>query len=281
MKERRREIRTERTGKPPIHLTVDLELFEHTFAYQRLQDAPGINNIGLEGVDFLLDLLREKGITITFFVVAEMAERYSALVRKIEEQGHEIASHSTTHTSQDKDILRQAKESKRILENIIKGEVVGFRAPALNISKQNVGRLEEFGYTYDSSLTPSIKIPGWYGGRRTKLSLQEELSGYELKRVQEIPPSVNIYLRTPISGFWLRSFGFEYLRWSLNSLFKREISPVFYIHPWELVDLPKLKDIPTRVYFRTGRQFRNKLRDHLLDSDRYNFKPIRESIAYE
>jgi len=45
----------------------------------------------------LLDLLREKGVKATFFVVGRRAEQYPEIVRRAWEEGHLIANHTWSH----------------------------------------------------------------------------------------------------------------------------------------------------------------------------------------
>ncbi len=48
-------------------------------------------------VDLILQLLDEAGAHATFFTLGWVAERFPQLVRRIAEQGHEIASHGYAH----------------------------------------------------------------------------------------------------------------------------------------------------------------------------------------
>ncbi|MHA1636976.1 MAG: polysaccharide deacetylase family protein, partial [Candidatus Thorarchaeota archaeon] len=45
----------------------------------------------------VIDILAEFGIRATFFIVAEVIERYKGLVQTIIKNGHEIASHGYDH----------------------------------------------------------------------------------------------------------------------------------------------------------------------------------------
>lgn len=45
----------------------------------------------------LLDILREKGVKATFFVVGKRADRYPEVVRRAWEEGHLIANHTWSH----------------------------------------------------------------------------------------------------------------------------------------------------------------------------------------
>lgn len=259
-----------------LHVTVDLEFFEDTMAYRSCSQR-GLHGLGKIGVENLLDLFERYEVESTFFTVSRIAEEYPDLIRKIESYGHEIASHSASHQVLDDDkLLEEAEKSKEIIGDLTKGEVVGYRAPAFNIEPKTVSELSSIGYKYDSSLIPSLKLPGWYGGKKTDDSLEEELKGYELNEMLEIPPSVNPYLRFPISGFWMRLFGIKYTIWSIRSLVDRGVSPVLYLHPWELVDLPRIKGIPRRVYLRTGEKTLNYLEEILKLS--YDKNSLSETI---
>jgi peptidoglycan-N-acetylglucosamine deacetylase len=47
----------------------------------------------------LLDLLREKGVQATFFVVGKRADQYPEIVRRTWEEGHLVANHTWSHYS--------------------------------------------------------------------------------------------------------------------------------------------------------------------------------------
>jgi len=45
----------------------------------------------------ILDILREKNVDATFFVIGKKAEKYPELLRQIIDEGHEIGNHSYSH----------------------------------------------------------------------------------------------------------------------------------------------------------------------------------------
>lgn len=47
----------------------------------------------------LLDLLRAKGVKATFFVIGHMADKYPDLVRRMADEGHEVANHTYSHVT--------------------------------------------------------------------------------------------------------------------------------------------------------------------------------------
>ena len=53
------------------------------------------------GMDFILEELAKKNIKATFFILGWIADRCPDLVKKISDQGHEIACHGYSHTPID------------------------------------------------------------------------------------------------------------------------------------------------------------------------------------
>ena len=47
----------------------------------------------------LLDILQEKGVSATFFVIGERAERYPDIVRRVHAEGHLVGNHTWSHPS--------------------------------------------------------------------------------------------------------------------------------------------------------------------------------------
>jgi len=97
----------------------------------------------------------------TFFVLGWIAERYPNLIRRIKDQGHEIACHGYAHKviyNQTKEEFREdIRKSKAILEDITGDEVIGYRAPSYSITNKSqwaFGVLVEEGFKYDSSIFP-------------------------------------------------------------------------------------------------------------------------------
>lgn len=75
-----------------------------------------------------------------------IAERYPDLIRRIKDQGHEVACHSYDHRLIYNMTLDQFREdirkSKKILEAIVGEEVIGYRAPSYSITNESLWALE-------------------------------------------------------------------------------------------------------------------------------------------
>lgn len=88
---------------------------------------------GSDKTQNILDILKENEITATFFLVGMWVDKNEDLVKKINEQGIEIGTHSNTHpdlTKLDKtQVELELSVSAKKIENITGKKVNIFRAP--------------------------------------------------------------------------------------------------------------------------------------------------------
>ena len=110
-----------------------------------------------------LDFAAENGIVLTFFLVAGTVDGPArrAMVRRIVEAGHEVASHSMTHPKaigllDDAALHTEVVDSKHRLEDAAGTEVVGFRAPGFYINDRVLDALIAAGYRYSSSVNSAL-----------------------------------------------------------------------------------------------------------------------------
>jgi peptidoglycan/xylan/chitin deacetylase (PgdA/CDA1 family) len=91
------------TDQPRVALTVDLEM-------------------GDEPVRQMLDILRERDVQITFFVLASWVEQHPDLARQMAADGHEFANHSLTHADfrqlSDEQIAHELAATEQIVQEI-------------------------------------------------------------------------------------------------------------------------------------------------------------------
>ncbi|MCA9008426.1 MAG: glycosyltransferase [Planctomycetaceae bacterium] len=194
-----------------------------------------------------LALLNEHQTKATFFVLGWIADRYPELVRRIADNGHEIASRGFLHqpllklteTARREDLTR----SREVLEDTIGKPVTGFRLSDGWLTRRELwflNELQEAGYLYDSSLMPrrrDFRSQPW----RRFIHEQKCRNGSLL----EIPPST-----WPMGGGWMPIAGGNYLRQLPENLMQTavgkwletESSPfVMYFQVWELdADQPRL-----------------------------------------
>lgn len=85
-------------------------------------------------VDQLLQILEDRNIKATFFIVGDWCDKYPDAIRKLADAGHELGSHSDTHP----DMARQTREqitaelnaSRRKIEDVSGQEIHLFRPPS-------------------------------------------------------------------------------------------------------------------------------------------------------
>ncbi len=112
-------------------------------------------------IDRILGLLAESKVSATFFTLGWIAERYPALVRRLVDGGHELASHGYEHLRANEQgygaFLADIRLAKAVLEDIAGREVKGYRAPSFSIGPANFWAFDciaDAGYRYSSSVYP-------------------------------------------------------------------------------------------------------------------------------
>jgi len=239
-------------------LTIDVEDYFHVWAL-----APYIPRAQWEhlpsrierNVALLLDLLEHSGAKATFFTLGWVAERHPTVVRRIVEQGHELASHGYAHraaTEQQPGQFRSdIQHAKAILEDIGGVEVKGYRAPSFSVGPRNPWAFDciaEAGYQYSSSIYPVRH--DHYGVPDAPRFAHRLKNG-----LLELPIStVRLFERNwPAGGGgYFRLLPYSVSRWSLKRVNVIERQPaVFYLHPWELdPEQPRVANASPKARFR-------------------------------
>lgn len=112
--------------------------------------------VSVEGTTRILDCLERNQVKATFFCTANFALHAPDIIKRIQEGGHEIASHGFYHWTFEVEDLKRSKDQ---LEEITGTKVYGYRqARMMPVSEKAV---YEAGYIYNSSLNPTF-IPGRY-----------------------------------------------------------------------------------------------------------------------
>ena len=110
---------------------------------------------GRETVNEVLDILKEKDVKATFFIMGQYAEQFPEIVERINEEGHEIACHSYSHPRFTRISYDEKKEEiekcVKVLEDITNKKIEGFRAPYHLIGKETIRILKDFNFSYDAS----------------------------------------------------------------------------------------------------------------------------------
>ena len=103
-----------------------------------------------DDIDSILETLKNNDVHITFFIVGDWADKYPEAVKKINEAGHEIGSHSNTHPhvnnlSAEKN-LEEIQLSVNKLEKITGSKTTLYRAPYGEYNDKVIKTAQENGY---------------------------------------------------------------------------------------------------------------------------------------
>ncbi len=186
----------------------------------------------------ILRILRWHSVRATFFVLTKVADRYPDLIRMVQDDGHEIASHGHGHellTNITPDRFEDdVQRSIDILTMLTGTRPIGYRAPAFSIVKETrwAGEiLQRLGLRYDSSVFP-IRHPryGIAGAPR-------EFHRWAGMQLIEAPPAtVRVVGRSlPIAGGgYFRLLPGQLVRTAISLSNRRGQPAVLYMHPYEL-----------------------------------------------
>jgi len=88
---------------------------------------------GTQHTEGILSALKASSVSATWFMVEFWTEKYPDVVKKIDEEGHEIGTHSATHShmsgQSEGEIIKELSTSSRAIENITGKRVELFRPP--------------------------------------------------------------------------------------------------------------------------------------------------------
>ncbi|MDT8425667.1 MAG: DUF3473 domain-containing protein [Methyloprofundus sp.] len=205
----------------------------------------------------ILDIFAQHNVKATFFTLGWVAERYPELVKRIVNEGHELASHGYEHirvTEQTPEQFRMdVRKTKKLLEGIGGVEIKGYRAASYSISRDNLWALDilaEEGHKYSSSIYP-VKHD-LYGMPEAPRFPYQPIEGSDFK---EIPISTlrmgNKNYPCGGGGFF-RLYPYFISRWAFNRINNTEQQAgIFYFHPWEIdADQPRQENLAFKAKFR-------------------------------
>ena len=216
----------------------------------------------IQGIDKILDWLRQNDTLATFFVVGELLEYEPELLDKIIENDHEIGFHTMHHNRLDEDDFKGkfSQELDRFAE-LTQKRSIGFRAPTFslnNTSSWAIDTLEQKKYLYDSSIIPAKT--NLYGNPNAeekpyKISSNSLEKNDENGNLIEFPLLTTTFLGKKIpaaGGFYLRTLPMKVIKNAIKNQEEKQIPSSFYIHSWELTPefMPRI-DLPMKEKFIT------------------------------
>jgi polysaccharide deacetylase family protein (PEP-CTERM system associated) len=235
----------------------------------------------------ILNLLAEKNVKGTFFVLGWVAEKSPGLVKRIANAGHEIACHGFSHQliykQSQTEFREETTRAKRFLEDVIGQPVLGYRAASFSITRESLWALDvliDLGFEYDSSIFPIRHDRYGIPGASPAIG---RISAPSARTLVEFPMSAATFLgvQVPVSGggyfrilpYWLTRKGLRQINESADRPF------TFYLHPWEVdPGQPRVKVSA----FSTFRHYTNlhkceaRLRQVLTD---FSFSTMRDVLT--
>lgn len=224
-------------------MSVDVEehfqvgAFENTI---RREDWPRWDSRVVRNTECALQLFADKGVSATFFTLGWVAEREPALIRRIVENGHEIANHGyahdRVHTFTPESFRADIRKARALIEDAAGAEVKGYRAPSFSIGSGNRWALEvlaEEGYAYSSSVAPIRH--DHYGWPEAPRFPHRPVAGSDMI---EVPVTTVEYAGRRMAcggGGFFRLLPYGLSEWAIDRVNRIEgEATVFYFHPWEI-----------------------------------------------
>ncbi len=248
-----------RSTDPVNAMSVDVEDYFQVSAFEKIISRDDWDNWELRverNTNLVLDIFDEAGIKSTFFMLGWVAERCPGLIKRIVDDGHELASHGYEHTR----VINQNREqfgadirkTKALLEDMSGVEITGYRAASYSIGRDNLWALDELqeaGHRYSSSLYP-IRHDLYGMPEAPRFAFLTGADG-----LLEVPVTT-----ASIGGRNFPCGGGGYFRLLPYPIYKRALKRVndvdqqpgvFYFHPWEIdPEQPRVPGATAKTRFR-------------------------------
>ncbi len=240
-------------------LSVDIEDWFQVGAFENCIDRGDWDGLELRverNTDRVMALFDSAGVKGTFFTLGWVAERAPALIRRIVDAGHELASHGYDHQrvfNMDRAAFRaDLSRTRAILEDISGKAIIGYRAPSFSIDRRTPWAHEELaaaGYAYSSSVAPVVHDHyGWPDSPRFAWRPVADSAMMELPVT-----TARLGGRTLAAGGggFFRMLPYAFSRWAIRQVNDAGQPAMLYFHPWEVdPDQPRVANAPVRSRLR-------------------------------
>ena len=241
-------------------LSVDVEDWFQVGAFETVIDRKDWDSLECRverNTDAVMALFDEANVQATFFTLGWVADRYPALIRRIVDAGHEIASHGYGHnrvfTFTPDQFSADIERTRKLLEDASGQKVTGYRAPSFSIDQRTPWAhdiLAEQGYTYSSSVAP-VKHDhyGWADAPRFAF---RPVAGSDFLEIPVTTAELGSKRLAAGGGGFFRLLPYAFSRWAIRQVNERDNRPaVIYFHPWEIdPDQPRVANAPVKSKLR-------------------------------
>jgi polysaccharide deacetylase family protein (PEP-CTERM system associated) len=240
-------------------LSVDIEDWFQVGAFERTirrDDWDSLMPRVERNSDAVLALFDRAGARGTFFTLGWVAERYPALIRRIADSGHEVASHGWDHqrvfTMSPEAFRADLRRARQVLEDAGGQPVTGYRAPSVSIDKRTPWAheiLADEGYTYSSSVAPVIH--DHYGWPEAPRFAFRPIAGSTLVELPVTTARLVGRIVAAGGGGFFRLLPYAFSRWAIRQVNGERHPAIFYFHPWEIdPGQPRVADAPLKSKLR-------------------------------
>ena len=225
-----------------ILVSLDLEEFIHLpylYKYGDLITRHSSEDF-FEEIEKFLNLLKNRNIRITIFVVGELVEKYKNILIRCLKDGHEIACHGNKHLSvnlmNNKEFYKDTKEAIENIESKLNCKVTGFRAPSFSMSIEKLNILKSLNLKYDASMIQS-NANEYYNCMDINKFISIDDYVYYCNGLYEFEtPTFNFFnKKIPFAGGgFFRLIPYWFYKYIFNrTAINKEIFMIF-VHPYEL-----------------------------------------------
>lgn len=206
--------------------------------------------------DAVMALYEAAGVKATFFTLGWVAERYPALIRRIADAGHEVASHGYGHdrvfTLDRARFAADLERTRKLLQDASGQAVIGYRAPSFSIDKRTPWAhevLAEQGYSYSSSVAPIAH--DHYGWPESPRFAWNPVAGSDLVEFPVTTAMIGGRRMAAGGGGFFRLLPYAVSKWAIGQVNAQGQSALFYFHPWEIdPEQPRVDNAPLRSKLR-------------------------------
>ncbi len=275
-------------------LTFDVEDWHQLVEWKLNGTLPPCSRHVLAQTDDILEVLAERRVRATFFILGLVAEAHPELVRTIADAGHEIGSHGWSHQliyRQSREVFaEETRRSKALLEEVLGRRVAGYRAAEFSITNRSRWALDvlaETGFSYDSSIFPiegrRYGIPGTPLEPHTVTTAGGELLEVPLTAVEAGSR------RWPVGGGgYFRLLPYAITRAAIKRVNAAGRAAIVYFHPYEFSSVPLVPRLSSAASYLTGGRYvvfhnvnrRRNRRRFLRMLDEFRFQPIADLINH-
>jgi len=195
----------------------------------------------------IFELLDKKNQQATFFCLGWVAREFPHIIRKIDDMGFEIATHSDKHQLAYEQTQQEFRDDLKLslnsIEDVIGKKITTYRAPGFSIMEENKWLFEELanqGIEIDCSIFPAKRSHGGFESYGTAKPSLIELNDI---RIKEFPINTFQILGNNMifsGGGYFRLLPYSVVKYMMN---KSEYV-MTYLHPRDFdAQQPMIKEL--------------------------------------